>query len=151
MLGARFLGYGFAALSLVVTRPAAAQHGQVSVPPPDLTPEQRMARRFPQPVRVGFLVGLPMIDEDSSTIGRVRAVVRTPEGKIRLVVPYGGLFGVGARLVAVPVEVVTMLGQWVAASDMPRAEFAVAPTWTDMRGDTVLGPDESIRVGLSRR
>ena len=42
-----------------------------------------MERRFPQPVRVGFLVGLPVLDERSSTVDRVRRVVRTPEGKIR--------------------------------------------------------------------
>lgn len=145
------LAKSFATSVLLVTAVARAQHGAASATPDDLTPEERMARRFPQPVRVGFLVGLPVLDEDSSVIGRVRAVVRTPEGKIRLVVPYGGLFGLGARLVAVPVEVVTMLGQFVAASDMPRAEFAVAPTWSDMRGDTPLTPEETIRVGLSRR
>lgn len=150
----RALSQGFVAGVLAVTAAigdAWAQHGAATPPVPDLTPEQRMARRFPQPVRVGFLVGLPVLDEQSSVIGRVRAVVRTKEDKIRLVVPFGGIFGVGERLVAVPVEVVTMLGQFVAASDMPRAEFALAPTWTDALGDTRLGPDETIRVGLSRR
>ena len=27
-----------------------------------LTPEEKMARRFPQPVRVGYLIGLPVLD-----------------------------------------------------------------------------------------
>jgi hypothetical protein len=146
----RVLGQAFAAAMLTVTGVAWAQHGAVSIAPPDLTPEQRMERRFPQPVRVGFLVGLPLLDENSSVIGRIDRVVRTPEGKLRLIVPSGGLFGVGSRLVAVPVEVATMLGQFVAATDMPRAEFRAAPTWAPGT-DVALGPDESIRVGLSRR
>lgn len=146
------LGHGFALAVLAVTGAAWAQHGAPAPPPPpDLTPEQRMERRFPQPVRVGFLTGLPMLDEQSSVIGRVRGVVRTSEGRIKLLVPHGGLFGLGARIVAVPVEVVTMLGQFVAASDMPRADFELAPTWNDALGDVPLGPEETIRVGLSRR
>lgn len=146
-----FLRAGFVLPLLAVTAAAQAQHGTRTELPAELTPEARMARRFPQPVRIGSLVGLPVIDEDSSVIGRVRAVVRTPEGKVRLIVPYGGVFGVGSRLVSVPVEVVTMLGQFVAASDMPLAEFRVAPTWVAGRGDTALAPEETIRVGLSRR
>src|SRR5262245_23208627 len=43
-----------------------------------LTPEERMRRRFPQPAKVGFLVGLPVLDYDDVTIGYVRHVVRTP-------------------------------------------------------------------------
>lgn len=116
----------------------------------ELTPEQRAARRFPQPVRVGFLVGLPVLDERSATIGRVRRVVRTPDGKIRLVMPYGGLLGIGGREVAVPVERVAMLGQFVAAVDMTPALFEQAPTWTE-GADQTLGPDETIKVGLTRR
>ena len=109
-----------------------------------------MERRFPQPVRVGFLAGLPVLDERSSTVGRVRRVVRTPEGKIRLVMPYGGLFGLGGREIAVPVEKVAMLGAQVAAVDMTRADFEMAPTWY-RADDQALGPDETIRVGLTRR
>ena len=37
---------------------------------------------FPQPIRVGDLIGLPVLDNDSSTLGYVRQVVRTPQGKI---------------------------------------------------------------------
>ncbi len=109
-----------------------------------------MERRFPQPVRVGFLVGLPVLDEHSSTVGRVRQVIRTPEGKIVLVMPYGGLFGFGGRRIAVPIEKVAMLGANVAAVDMVRADFEMAPTWYSAVGQA-LGPDDVIRVGLTRR
>lgn len=145
----RSLLFRFAAMLTAVTaaRAAVAQE-QAAAPEP--TPEEKMARRFPQPVRVGFLVGLPVIDERSATVGRVREVVRTPEGKLRLVMPYGGLFGIGARAIAIPIEAVAMLGHQVAAVDMPRAALELAPTWYGA-GDQPLGPDEVIRVGLTRR
>ena len=114
------------------------------------TPEEKMAMRFPQPVRVPYLVGLPMLDENNATLGHVQSVVRSHEGKIKLVVDYGGLFGFGSRLVAVPIEVCVMLGRQVAAFDMPRAEFDVAPTWYGS-GATALGPDETIQVAIERR
>src|SRR6185503_11275285 len=78
------------------------------------TPEQRMNRRYPQPVKVGFLIGLPVLDERDSTYGYVREVVRTPEGKIVLVVPYRAWLGWaptdwGRKTVAVPLEAVAIL------------------------------------------
>lgn len=65
---------------------------------------ERMERRFPQPVRVGDLAGLPVLDDRASTIGFVRQVVRTPQGAIELIVSCGGWFGRGSRLVAVPIR-----------------------------------------------
>src|SRR3954468_8060567 len=59
----------------------------------DRTPEERMNRRYPQPVKVGFLIGLPVLDERDSTYGYIREVVRTPANKIALVVPYRDWFG----------------------------------------------------------
>src|SRR5215475_2705819 len=94
----------------------------------DETPEQRMAQRFPQPVKVGDLIGLPVYDDNQSTLGHVREVVRTPAGKIELV----GIFG-----------------RQLAALDMSRQEFANAPTWSG--GDaTPISPEDTIRIGLTR-
>ena len=42
-----------------------------------MTPEQRMQARFPQKVRVGDLIGLPLLDDRPRTLGHVREVVRT--------------------------------------------------------------------------
>jgi hypothetical protein len=138
----------FAAMLAAVTAARASESQEQTTPEP--TPEEKMARRFPQPVRVGFLIGLPVIDERSAAIGHVRDVVRTPEGKLRLVMPYGGVFGIGARAIAIPIEAVAMLGAQVAAVDMPRAALELAPTWYGA-GDQPLGRDEVIRVGLTRR
>jgi hypothetical protein len=129
---------------------ALAQHGAAPPPVAMDTPEQKMQKRFPQPVRVGDLIGLPVLDEDDSTLGRVREVVRTPEGKIKLIVSYGGWFGWGARPVAVPIEVVAILARQINAVDMQPSEFAAAPNWSGA-GAQVLPGDEMIRIALGRR
>jgi hypothetical protein len=124
-----------------------------------LSPEEKMNRRFPQPVRVGDLIGLPVLDDRDSTIGYVQQVVRTPAGKIQLVVPYGRWFGwvrLGGpfdwnrRPVGVPLEVVAILGRQIAALDMPREDFDKAPEFTPS-ASIPLGPDEMIKIALGRR
>jgi hypothetical protein len=115
--------------------------------------EEKMSRRFPQPIKVGDLIGLAVLDDYDLTIGYVRQVVRTPEGKIRLIVTQGGWFGpwfgVGARLVPMPIEVVVILGRQLAAFDMPRQEFAAAPTWSG--SDSPIPSSEMIKIAIARR
>jgi hypothetical protein len=119
-------------------------------PMAELSPEERMQRRYPQPVRVGDLIGLPVLDDDDRTIGRIQMVTRTPEGKIKLIVPYGGFLGWGTRPVVVPIEVVAIAGRQVAALDMTRAEFDKAPVW-DAQQARPLDPDDMIRIALYKR
>ena len=118
------------------------------------TPEERMNSRFPQPVKVGDLIGLPVLDDYDVTIGHVRNVVRTPQGKIELVVTYGGWptgwFDWGARPVPVPIEAVAILGRQIAALDMPPKEFAAARTWSSADGQPI-PPNETIRIAITRR
>jgi hypothetical protein len=113
------------------------------------TAEQRMRRRFPQPVRVGDLIGLPLLDDGSRILGLVRQVVRTPQHKIELIVAYDGWFGWGARPVAVPIEVVGIQGRELASLDMPRAEYTAASTW-QQTNETAIPYDDSISVALAR-
>jgi hypothetical protein len=115
----------------------------------DETPEQRMARRFPQPVKVGDLIGLPVYDDNQSTLGHVRQVVRTPAGKIQLIVAYSPWFGWWGRPVAVPIEAVGIFGRQIAALGMSRQEFAQAPTWSDAGAEPIPSTD-TIRIGLTR-
>ena len=131
-------------------RLAQAPHDMVPQTPMPSTPAARMQMRFPQPVRVGDLIGLPVLDDDDSTLGRVREVVRDPQGRIRLIVSYSRWWGIGGRPVAVPIEVVGILGRQIAAIDMPRAEFAAAPTWT-AGADRPIPPEETIRIADTRR
>jgi hypothetical protein len=133
---------------------AAPQAGAPESMTKEPTPEERMNSRFPQPVRVGDLIGLPVLDDYDVTIGHVRNVVRTPHGKIQLVVTYGGWltgwFGWGARLVPVPIETVAILGRQLAALDMPPKEFAAARTWSATDGQPI-PPNETIRIAITRR
>src|SRR3954463_7417158 len=101
MLRSEFVrGLGAAALLALATpiRIATATTPQDAQPKADKdrTPEERMNRRYPQPVKVGFLIGLPVLDERDSTYGYIREVVRTAGGKIVLVVPYRAWLGWGA-------------------------------------------------------
>ncbi len=114
------------------------------------TPEEKMQRRYPQSVKVGDLIGLPLLDDDDRTLGRVQSVVRTASGKIRLIVPYGGWLGWRQRLVAVPIEVVAIAGRQLAALDMTRAEFDAALAWNDPQSQTIPASDV-IRIALYRR
>ena len=121
----------------------------------ELTPEQKMQRRYPQPVRVGDLIGLPVLDNDDSTIGYVREVARTPNGKIVLIVPYSAWFGWartewGKRPVAVPIEVVVINARQIDALDMPRDDFNDAPTWTSGQGETIASGEKTL-IALGRR
>jgi hypothetical protein len=110
---------------------------------------ERMNRRFPQPVRVGDLIGLPVLDDRSSTLGFVRQVVRTAAGKTELIVSYSRWFGWFGRPVAVPIEVVGIEGRQLASLDMARSNYAAAPTWQAQEA-VVLPDDATIRIALAR-
>ena len=111
---------------------------------------ERMRRRFPQPAKVGSLIGLPVIDENARTLGYVREVVRTRQGAVKLIVSCGGWFGWGARLIAVPIEVLGIAGRQLVSLDMSRSDYAAAPTW--QQGDEQVIPnDDNISVALARR
>jgi hypothetical protein len=151
-------------LAIGMTVPAAAASrvmlAQAMVPPTgmdevdkSMAAEERMRRRFPQPVRVGDLIGLPVLDENALTLGYVRKVVRTAQDKIQLIVAYNGWCGwcdLDTRQVAVPIEAVGILGRAIGSLDMSPSEYAKAPAWRDPDA-TVLPDNDSIRIALARR
>jgi hypothetical protein len=116
----------------------------------DNSPEAIMNRRFPQKVKVGDLIGLPVLDDNDVTLGRVERVVHTPEGKIKLIVGYSKWFGWFGRPVAVPIEVVAILARQIASLDMPPAEYDAAPTWTEGK-DVPIPYSEIIHIAVTRR
>lgn len=132
---------------------ARAAGGAHSEPQPaegdNLTPAERMASRFPQPVKVGALVGWPLLDYDDVVLGHVREVARTAQGAMFLVCDVGGWFGPG-RLVGVPVEAVALIGRHVALLDITPDELAELPTWTGQDA-TLVAADTTIRLAISRR
>ncbi len=135
-----------AAIAAIAVAPRAQARDEGGKQP---TLEEKYERRFPQPVHVSEVLGKPVINDDFALIGRVRSVVRTSDGKIEFIVPYDGLFGLGQRLVAVPIEAVASIGTSLVALDMSKEEFRKAPTWygEDTR---FLSPNEVIRVAVTR-
>lgn len=99
------------------------------------------------PVRVADLVNLPIVDESNAVMGRVRAVVRTGE-KIELLLPLGGLFGFGERLVPIPIESVALSGPQVVVVDMPPHRFQKTPTWYGSNSETLAAADT---IPIARR
>jgi PRC-barrel domain len=157
---AMLLGLGLVAAA---TAAPQSQHdqpsGQQAQDEPKPSPEVLMNRRYPQPVRTGDLIGLPLLDYDDSTIGYVRDVVRTQDGKIFLIVPYGRWFGWlraggpfdwNRRPVGVPIETVAILGRQINAIDMSREDIDQLPAFqnADVRP---VAPNEIIKIALGRR
>src|SRR6516162_11576853 len=73
-------------------------------PPPGMSLAESAAMRFPQPVRVGDLLGREVLRpvESQDILGRVRRVVRDSNGQIMVVIDFGGIFGFDSRPIAVP-------------------------------------------------
>ncbi|MBR0656840.1 PRC-barrel domain-containing protein [Plastoroseomonas arctica] len=150
----------FATLALSVTlvgalsgeAPAQDRRLEAGVEAPvrtDLTPEQRMARRFPQAVRAGFLIGLPLLDVRDRTLGRVEQVVRDGAGQVTLVVRRSGWFDAG-QPVGVPIETVAILARQIALLDIPRDAFLASPEWRDT-GAARVAENETLRIAITRR
>ena len=136
-----------AALMLLACAPALAQQPVL----PAFPLAARAAARFPQPVRVGDLLGKEVLRpvEAQDVLGRVAAITRRPDGAVLIVVRLGGVLGLGARPVAVPVEATALLGPYLAVMDLSPEQLRALPTY-DGAGAQMLPGDETIRVGLTR-
>ena len=135
---------------------AAFELAQAMVPPTGMMDAQhpmpmneRYLKRFPQPARVGDLIGLPVLDLNSSTLGYVRQIVHTAAGQIEFVVSYSRWWGWWGRPVAVPLEKLGIEGRQLVSLDMPPSDYAAAPTWHNT-GATPLPVDATVRVALAR-
>src|SRR6516165_8224972 len=104
--------------------------------------KERYLRRFPQPARVGDLIGMPVVDLSSKTLGYVQRVVQTPAGEIEFIVDYSRWWGWVGRPVAVPLEALGVEGGHLVSLDMSPSEYAAAPTWRDK--ETTLLPDDAL-------
>ena len=136
--------------AIAVLLACGAVRAQPSASP--ATPLTEMAaRRFPQPVRVGDLLRRTVLQptEAQPKLGRVRDIVARADGAISVVMEYGGLFGFGARPIAVPVEAMALLGEYVQVVGFTPAQLDALATF-DGAGATPLPPDRVIRVGLAK-
>ena len=134
-------------LWLAATGCAAAQEPA----PQGMSLQQSADRRFPQPVVVGTLLHREVIQpvESQPCLGRVRSVVRRPDGQVELVMSYGGVLGFFTRPIAVPIDAVALLGQVVEVMDFTPAQLGRFPTFAAADA-TPLSPGENIKVGLAK-
>jgi hypothetical protein len=142
-----FLRKFFVLALLTVSGLAQAQQPK----PPDMSLAEAAARRFPHPVRVGDLLERQVLEpkESQPTLGWVRQIIKQPDGAVAVVVDYGGRFGFLNRPIAVPVEAMVLLGQYMEIVDFTPAQLDKFKTF-DAAGTMPLPPDSIIKVGLAR-
>ncbi len=109
------------------------------------------AKRWPQPVRVGDLLGKDVVKpvEAQPVLGHVAAVARRPDGGLEMIVDYGGVFGVGAHPIAVPVEAMALIGPYLTVEGITPEQLDGFPT-VGVPLPVRLGPNETIHVGIVR-
>jgi hypothetical protein len=129
---------------------STAAHAQQAAPA-GMSLAEAAARRFPQPVRVGDLLKRQVLRpvESQPVLGRVREVVKRTDGTIDVVVNFGGEFGFFARPIAVPVDAMVLVGQYMEIVDFTPDQLKQFRTF-DGTGTMPLPPDSVIHVGLAR-
>jgi PRC-barrel domain protein len=132
--------------------PTGGAHTQGPATPAgdERTPEERMNARFPQKVRVGDLIGIPIQDEDDRVLGYVTDVVRKADGRIVLVMPEGAWLWRSGRPVPIPIETVAILARHLNLLDIPRDDVPKLPTWNPAQGSPI-ARDDIIRIAIGRR
>ena len=120
-------------------------------PPPGMNLAESAAMRFPQPVRVGDLLGRDVLRpvESQDVLGRVRRLVRDRNGQITVVVDFGGFLGFGIRPIAVPVDAMVLLGQDMEIVAFTPEQLRQLPTFS-LAGTTNVADDTIIKVGLAK-
>jgi hypothetical protein len=109
------------------------------------------ARRFPQPVRVGDLLHRQVLGplESQPSVGRVHTVVARADGVVEVVLDYGGIFGFFTRRIAVPVDAMALLGEYMVMLGFTPEQLTALPDFTES-GTTKLAADATIRVALAK-
>src|SRR5262249_39007411 len=93
--------------------------------------KERYLKRFPQPARIGDLIGMPILDLNSKTLGYVQKVVQTSTGQIEFIVGYSRWGGRCGRPMAVRVEALGIEGGHLASLRIPPGASASAPRGRD--------------------
>jgi hypothetical protein len=120
-------------------------------PPPGMSLAESAVMRFPQPVRVGDLLGRAVLRpvERQDVLGRVRRVVRDANGQVMVVVDFGGFLGFGSRPITVPVDAMVLLGQDMEIVAFTPKQLQQFPTFSPA-GTTDVADDTIIKVGLAK-
>ena len=127
-------------IAAAMARPASAE-----------TLAEGAARRFPQPVRVGDLLARKVLwpRESKPGVGWVQAVVARPDGMVEVVLDYGGVFGFFTRRIAVPIEAMALLGEYMVVFGRTPEQLQAAPDFT-ATGTAPLAADARILVALAK-
>ena len=109
------------------------------------------ARRFPQPIAAGALVGRTVLQpqESQPVLGTVKAIVQGQDGMVEAVLRFGGLLGIGGRLIAVPLEAMTLLGEQMEVVDFTPQQLDRFPSF-DLASAENVPPQTVLHVGLSK-
>jgi hypothetical protein len=131
---------------------AATAHAQgpVTNEPPAI--KERQDARFPQPVRVGAMVGWPVIQSGGRyrRLGVVVGVFQPTGGDPELVFRYErGLFQ-PSRLIAPDLDDVVLVGAMVKIADVEPDDLDKLPSFRVNNG-RLLGPNEVVRIGLGKK
>ncbi len=128
-----------------------------AVPMASAMMQSRASQRFPQSVRVGDLLGRPVLKplESQPVLGHVAGVARSAGSELGMVVLLdGGLvrpwlhwLGVGGRRVLVPVAGLALLGEYVALIGYTPEQLDALPDYKGV-ATAAVDPNESIRVAL---
>jgi hypothetical protein len=120
-------------------------------PPPGMSLAESAAMRFPQPVRVGDLLGRDVLRpvESQDVLGHVRELVHDEQGRIMVVINFGGFLGFGSRPIAVPVDAMVLLGPDMEIVAFTPAQLRQFPTFS-AAGTTKVADDTIIKVGLAK-
>jgi hypothetical protein len=149
----RSLRFLFVCGMLAVGGPAHAQSATPGgmPPPPGMSLADSAAMRFPQPVRVGDLIGREVLRpvESQDVLGRVRRLVRDRNGQIMVVVDFDGFLGFGSRPIAVSVDAMVLLGQDMEVVAFTPKQLQQFPTFSPS-GTTDVPDDTIIKVGLAK-
>lgn len=138
-----------AALLLPVLAAAQSAHSPGGAPPARPRSEMALAR-YPQPVRVGDLIGRLVIEDtqQQAVLGRIVAATRDENGRLGILMEHGGWLGLGARRIVVPMEAMALLGRLVVLKDLEPTQLATLPD-APSRLPT-LPQDSVVRMGLAR-
>lgn len=139
------------ALALAVLLSGSAGFAAAQVPPGiDLAKlEANATRRWPQPVLVSDLAGIRALDGRLGRLGVTDRVVRFGDGSLNIVIRYGGWFGLGARLIALPLAGIAMLGRQVVVMDISAEQLDAWPTFDEKSGVPLPGGDV-VKVALTK-
>jgi hypothetical protein len=117
--------------------------------PPGVDLAAFAAKRFPQPVRVGDLIDRTVLQPEESrpVLGHFVRVIRLDDGSHAIVIKFGGIWGLGGRDIAIPLDAMVLLGAELEVLDLTPEQLRALPTYGG--AGVVLGADQIIHMGLA--